>query len=114
MKKVISSTLLSALIFPGAGQLNNRQYVKGGVMIAAVLLALIVFIVRICQEVLRILTLTGQKQITTDLITQLTLQIQQENADIIQKLIIFFLFIWIYAIVDAFIYGSRIDNKTQV
>jgi hypothetical protein len=111
MKKVISSTLLSAFVFPGTGQINNRQYVKGGIIIAAVLFSLLGFFIKIYQDVLRILSSTQQTQITPDLITELTIQVQQENAGIIQKLIIFLLLIWLYGILDAFIYGKKIDQK---
>jgi TM2 domain-containing membrane protein YozV len=111
MKKVISSTLLSAFVFPGLGQLNNRQYVKGGIMVAIVLLSLIGFFIKLYQDVVRVLSLTHQTEITSDLITQLTIQVQQENAALIQKLIVFLLIIWIYGIIDAFIYGSKIDRE---
>lgn len=114
MKKMVSSTLLSAFVFPGTGQLNNRQYVKGAIMIAAVLVSLGAFLIKVCQDVLKIISLTGEEKMSADLITQLAFQVQQQNAGIIQKLVIVLLIIWIYGIVDAYIYGKKIDQKTKL
>ena len=111
MKKTLTSPLLSALVVPGAGQLNNRQYVKGIIMIVVVLVSLSAFIIKICRDVLSIISSTGQDKMSADNISQLAIQVQQKNAGIIVMLMLLFLVIWIYGIIDAYIYGKKIDQN---
>jgi hypothetical protein len=44
---------------------------------------------------------------SADNIVQLAAQVQQKNAG----LILLFLVIWIYGIIDAYIYGKKIDQN---
>jgi TM2 domain-containing membrane protein YozV len=111
MKKAVSSTLISALVFPGAGQFNNRQYLKGLIMIAVVLVSLIAFFVKIYRDLLRIVSATGQENMDADAINQISHQVRLQNADIIQLLILFLFVIWIYGMVDAYVYGKKIDQR---
>ena len=91
MKKAISSTLLSALVIPGAGQINNRDYLKGGAIISAVLGALAGFTIKIARDAAQILGTTYEGEITPALATQLATQVQQQNAGIIRLLGLFLL-----------------------
>jgi arabinogalactan oligomer/maltooligosaccharide transport system permease protein len=111
MKKTLTSPLLSALVIPGAGQLNNRQYVKGVIMIVVVLVSLSAFIIKICRDVLSIISSTGQDKMSPDNISQLAIQVQQKNAGIIVMLMLLFLVVWIYGIIDAYVYGKKINQK---
>jgi hypothetical protein len=111
MKKVISSTLLSALVIPGAGQINNRDYLKGGAIISAVLGAFAGFTIKIARDAAQILGATHQGEITPALATQLATQVQQQNAGIIRLLGLFLIVIWIYGMVDALVCGKKIDER---
>jgi hypothetical protein len=111
MKKAILSPLLSALIFPGAGQINNRQYLKGSTIIATVLIAGIIFFIKVCRDIMKIVPLGGQDTMNAESINKLSAQILQQNEDIIKILALLFVILWIYGIVDAYVYGKKIDKK---
>ena len=63
--------------------------------------------IKICGVVLSIISSTGQDKMSADNIVQLAAQVQQKNAG----LILLFLVIWIYGIIDAYIYGKKIDQN---
>ncbi len=97
----LRAALLSGLVFPGAGQIHNREYGKGVLLIGATLIAAGWLIVRLVKEVLR--------GLPEDMATFDPLSVWAQVEDIQRRSAGFFLGItlaltalWVYGIVDAY------------
>ena len=102
MKKTISSPLLSAFVFPGAGQLKNHQYVKGliFVLITIVLLSLIVY--KAYAIILSSVTDPSQINLSEDFVSKIEAKVYAEN----NTLVLFLIIVWLGGVIDAYL-GAR-------
>lgn len=111
MKKAISSLLLSAFIFPGIGQINNRQTLKGITLILVCSGALLFLLVRLAISVIGLIPQKGGITFSPEQILPLTQKVHAENRELIIITIIILGIIWAYSIFDAYRQGKRIDDK---
>jgi TM2 domain-containing membrane protein YozV len=114
MKKAISSPFLSAFVFPGLGQINNRQILKGLSLILITLFTLIFIFLKVLSSVLRAIPDKEKITLSPHLIASLTQKVQTENKEIILFAIIFLSIIWVFNIVDAYMNGKKIDSKNPI
>jgi hypothetical protein len=98
--------LLSGLLWPGAGQIHNRDYGKGALLIGATLIAAVGLIARLVREVLR-----GLPEDTTAFdplsILAMVEDIQRRNAGFFLGFTLVLTALWVYGIVDAYWRGPR-------
>jgi len=102
----LRAALLSGLLWPGAGQIHNRDYGKGALLIGVTLIAAVGLIARLVREVLR-----GLPEDTTafDPLSVLAMveDIQQRNAGFFLGFTLVLTALWVYGIVDAYWRGPR-------
>ncbi len=110
MKQQILSTLCSGLIVPGLGQILNRHIKKGIALLAIVFILFIAGTIQLA--VLSTALLEGQAlyQLNTVTIMQ---RLQDADLSGLWVLVSIFAIVWLYAVLDAFWGGRRLDNKNK-
>ena len=108
MKKYITSTLVSALVVPGLGQVLNGQVKKGLILMGVVFVIFIAGVIKIAQIITGILPELNPNEINSKAILE---KINVMDISMLRLIMIIFLIIWIYSIIDAFIYGLREEKE---
>ena len=108
MKKYITSTLVSALVVPGLGQVLNGQVKKGLILMGVVFVIFIAGVIKIAQIITGILPELNPNEINSKAILE---KINVMDISMLRLIMIIFLIIWIYSIIDAFIYGLRAEKE---
>jgi TM2 domain-containing membrane protein YozV len=109
MNKAIKAALLSALVFPGSGQLYLKRYWRGLMMMTLVVLALAVMIVRatvVALDSLRIMQVDG-KATDVNVISHLA---ETSSASIFTDntaVLVFLVLCWVFSVVDAYRIAKR-------
>jgi hypothetical protein len=106
MKRGLVSAILSGLVCPGAGQIYNRQYVKGGLMIAAALSLVSAVIYRTWEELMRLALAAAPGELLQNL-APMARRIAETNKPFYDKITILFLALWVYGVIDAYIKDKR-------
>ena len=104
MKKIWMPILLSAFVIPGAGQLYNREKVKGWILIGLTVLVVVSAFIGVMAALLAIIppgTVVTQEQ-TQALMNRLMV----EKGTYFSSFSYLILAIWGYGILDAFL-GAR-------
>ena len=110
MKKYITSTLVSALVVPGLGQVLNGQVKKGLILMGVVFVIFIAGVIKIAQIITGILPELNPNEINSKAILE---KINVMDISMLRLIMIIFLIIWIYSIIDAFIYGLRAEKERK-
>ena len=110
MNKTIQATLLSTLVFPGAGQFLRKKYLLGGVLAGMAFISLCVIFVNIIERSLLIADKIPQGEIPLDVRSISALVLNQQttasSGAIISIASIVLLSAWVISIVDSFITKS--------
>lgn len=110
MKQYILSTLSSALIVPGLGQVLNRQVKKGLLIMAIVFIFTIGGIVKLADLIVQIMPQLKREEITGAVIAE---KLDGMDFSTIWFVLAVLLVMWFYSVIDAFITGKRLDNKRE-
>ena len=110
MKRRFISPLCSAIIIPGLGQIINHQIKKGIILLGSIFLLFIAGIVKLAVMINALLTSHPEKSVGPESISETLLV---ENFSILHIILIAFLLIWLYSIVDAFLIGRIIDKNSE-
>jgi len=106
MKKYIVSPLCSALVIPGLGQILNNRIKKGVIIMSLIFILFIAITVK-----LAFLVISQIKNADIDAINNLIENtLLNQDLSTLWVLIILFLILWLYSIVDAFIDGMNIEK----
>lgn len=114
MNNALKGALLSGLILPGLGQIALKHYIRGGVIILAVLGSTAIFVVKAAERALGILEkieLEGSI-ISIDTILDATKQASASSGN--STLNLLFLLIglcWVAGTIDAYILGRKQDAE---
>lgn len=102
------STIASAIIVPGLGQVLNGQLKKGLIIMSVVFIFITAGIIRIVNIVMKLLP-----QIEGDAITQELLKekVHQIDFSSIRIIIVILAVVWVYSIYDAFATGRRLERE---
>ena len=114
MTNAIKAALLSGLILPGLGQIALKHYIRGGVIIIAVLLSTTVFVVKAAERALAILEKIALEGgvISTDAILNATKQASANSGNSTLNLLFLLIGVcWIVGTVDAYIIGRKKDKE---
>jgi hypothetical protein len=104
MHRGLVAALLSAFVWPGAGQLYNREFKKGALLIALTLVAAAVVMVATAAEVTR--QLPGDiGDLDADLVRTLPAQVLAARSGTLMVASLLLLAAWGYGIVDAYLGG---------
>jgi len=103
MKRRTTAALFSALLFPGAGQVFNKQFVKGFVLIVFTLFSLTLFVYFLIEGILSGLINPFP---SAGFVENALLGIIGEGAKITCSLVILIL-LWAYSIADSYLFWDR-------
>jgi hypothetical protein len=108
MKKTILAPLLSAFVLPGLGQVINRQFIKAGVLMAAVMMFFLTLVFKVIYDLNKvILNLpAGTLENNPRPLETVALALSQNDKTVLILLLLGLVAIWTYGICDAFI-GAR-------
>ena len=110
MKKAIFSSLCSAFVIPGLGQILNHEVKKGLFLLSAVF----ILFVGGCIKLAFIITSITASTSSTGVDPQRFLQaIEAENLGSLWLLVVLFAVIWIYSVIDAFLSGRRLEDEKR-
>lgn len=105
---MILSGLLSGFVFPGIGQIYNRQVLKGVIIAAVFLTYSIVLITRVVAVVLPVISSsTGD---FSSLIAEAQLRIALADGFIFKVAPIFYFFVWFGNVIDAVLTARKIKK----
>ena len=114
MNSALKGALLSGLILPGLGQIALKHYIRGGVIILAVLVSSTVFVAKAAERALAILEkieLEGSI-ISMDAILNATKQASANSGNSTLNLLLLLIGVcWIAGTVDAYIIGRKKDRE---
>jgi len=108
MKKYLLSTLSSALIVPGLGQIMNRNLKKGLIILSVVFFLLVGTTIKLAFI---IQSLVSQPELARFHLSDIMEKLKGEDLASFSYLITAFAIIWIYSVLDAFWMGKRLENK---
>jgi diadenosine tetraphosphate (Ap4A) HIT family hydrolase len=103
------AAMLSALVCPGAGQMRNRQFAKGLILIGLTLASAGYLLVRMLTEVFRLLPTDGSVIDPTSA-WDMASEIQARNQGTFGALSFLLLALWIYATWDAWFVARRSER----
>jgi len=102
---------MSGLVVPGAGQLFNRQYIKGVIVVGVSLVLLVMFMVRFVGVYVDFLhAMTGPLDSPGLMLEPAKVFIDKVKV-IMSHYMPLLMLIWAGAMVDAYYFGSKISEK---
>jgi hypothetical protein len=112
MHRGLVAALLSAFVWPGAGQLYNRDFKKGAALIALTLVVAAVVIIATAAEVTRQLP-ADIGDLDADLVRTLPAQVLAARTGTLLLSSLLLLAAWGYGIIDAY-FGGRGRRKISL
>ncbi|MCG6877867.1 MAG: hypothetical protein LJE96_01725 [Deltaproteobacteria bacterium] len=108
MQKSIMSPLCSGLVIPGLGQIINQDLKKGIIILGVVFALFIAGIIRLLQIVQNVFR-SGYTDISDP--NALMARLGAEDPAMLWILGVAFAAIWVYAVVDAYVGGRKMDQR---
>jgi uncharacterized metal-binding protein len=116
MSQAIKGALLSGLVLPGLGQFVLKQYLRGAVIMLAVLASvffIVVDVVQQAQAVLEQIELQGDAIDITAISNAAASEYVQSGGLAINLLMWFILVCWVVGTVDAYRIGKKKDRERE-
>ena len=113
MKKATKAALISALIFPGAGQIFLKKYLTGFSLLGTALVCLYILITNVVNTALQMVEKIQSGQVQGDLAT-ITALVSKQTGDDVQQLNIVTLVlaaIWLISIIHAYKSDSSLADQ---
>lgn len=110
MKKAILSTLSSAFVIPGLGQVINQDLKKGGCILSAVF---VLFLTGVITIYLRINSILKAEESTSTDFTVIVDTLRNADFSLLWYQLAAFVSIWLYSVVDAFLKGRKLDQLRE-
>ena len=113
MSKATKAALISALIFPGAGQLFLKKYVTGFSLLGTAVVCLYILITNIINTALQLAEKIQSGQVQVDLSSVTALVSQQIGSEAQQLNIVTLVLvaIWLISIIHAYKSGSSLADQ---
>lgn len=114
MTNAIKGVLLSALVFPGLGQIVLKRYQRGVVLMLTTLAGLVVIVANATWGARRILETieSGSGVIDQDAMSRAIAQATSWSGNLAFNLLLFAITLcWVYAAVDAYRIGKQQDLR---
>lgn len=110
MKGAVFAVLLSAFVWPGAGQLYNREFRKAVVLIALTTLITLSFMIGAEAEILRRLPddITG---VSFEQVRAAIKDVLDQRSDYVTAFNVLMLASWLYSVVDAYLGAKDRANR---
>ena len=111
MKRTIISPVLSAFVIPGMGQIVNGQIAKGSILLGLVAMDMVLTVFLLLRSVSQALYSLPDPKITRASMEKIVAMVTAQDNTFIYILIIAFIAIWAYSVVDAFFVGRKVDSN---
>lgn len=114
MTNAVKGVVLSALVFPGAGQIALKRYQRGVMFMLATVAGLVVIVANAAREAGRILNTieAGGGVIDEDAMSRAIAEATAWSGNLSFNLLLFAITLcWIYAAVDAYRIGKQQDLR---
>ncbi|MFC1822202.1 hypothetical protein ACFL9T_05810 [Thermodesulfobacteriota bacterium] len=108
MKPHILSTLCSAFVIPGLGQILNKNIKKGLLLLALVFL---LFLGGAVKLVLIVLTLPDQQKLDPSRELKIANSFEGADLSLLWYLLSAFVILWIYSVTDAYLTGKKMERQ---
>ena len=115
MTRASKAALLSGLVFPGAGHLLLKKYLRGSILVLAALVASSIIISNIVQQTLAIVDRINSGDIPPDTaaIAEMVASSSSSSDGLLENAaLIVLLACWLIGIVDSYRVGSAEDQRT--
>ena len=107
MQKAILSPICSGLVIPGLGQIINQDLKKGIIILCAVFTLFVAGIIRLLQIINSVFR-SGHTDLSDP--QALMARLGAEDTTMLWLLGVAFVAVWVYAVVDAFVGGKKMDK----
>lgn len=109
------SIFLTLLLGPGVGQIYNRHFKKGAIILAIVFVLLVMSFIKMFKELVPLMPQPITLPIDQEMVGNLSLQIMQKNKVFFDTVKIVFAAIWSYSLVDAY-FGAKkhVENEQKI
>jgi len=114
MRRSTKAALLSGLVFPGVGHLVLKQYLRGSILMLAVLVALIVIITKAVEQALVIVDKINSGEIPLESVTITELASQSTGAadgSILNIAVLVVVACWLIGIIDSYRLGIHQEKQ---
>lgn len=114
MKHSIKGALLSGLVFPGLGQMVQKHFIKGMVLIVTVFVAITMLVMEATQRAQDILEKIEAEGGTISIytITEAANRSAEEQGGAMSSLaLLLIIACWCYGVVDAYVIGKKLDSE---
>jgi hypothetical protein len=116
MKHSVKGALLSAVVFPGLGQVVLKHYKRGVALMVTVSVGLVVIVVRATQEALAILSKIEAEGGAIDM-AEISNAVNRATSFpqslVFNSFLLLIAFCWVYGIVDAYRIGNKKDEEER-
>jgi hypothetical protein len=110
MKKAILSSLCSAFVIPGLGQILNHEIKKGLLLLSAVFILFVGGCIKLAFIITSIMARTSSMGGDPQRFLQ---AIEAENLGSLWILVALFALIWVYSVIDAFASSRRLELEKR-
>ena len=110
MNKAFISTLCSAFVIPGLGQILNEQIIKGAVILSVVFILFVGTLLKSYGIIRAVLKGASQQPLAPGVIIG---RLKAEDFTALWCLLAIFGMVWLYSVVDAYVVGKKIDNRSR-
>ena len=113
MEKATKATLLSLLVFPGAGHFVLKKYVFAIVLAGTTVVSLYILITKILERAYLIIDKVLAGEVQPDILTITKLVTQQatgNEAQLINIATIMLILVWLFSILDSYRIGRAQDR----
>lgn len=110
MNQSVKAALLSALVFPGVGQIVNGHVKRGWTFVAAVAVLLVLIVSKLMQQALLVLEEMQKKGAAIDIneVSRISAEVVSFSDNLFLNITLLLLIVtWLISIVDAYRVGKK-------
>ena len=111
MKKKFLAPFLSALVIPGLGQLVNGQIAKGSMLLGGVTTLFMLIVIKVFFDITQAIKSIPNAQWEPELPGKIAMILARQNHTVLFILMLAFIFLWAYGVVDAYKVGKKLDKS---
>lgn len=113
MKRIVVAVLLS-FVGPGLGQIYNRDYKKGTIILVFSLVIFLIYMALLYIKVVPLLPDPRVEIITPEMVKTVVLSVKEKDRYLLSLTFFAFLGLWAYAISQSYFKAKEINEKEHV
>ena len=114
MNKPTTATLLSILVYPGAGHFLLKKYLAGTILAGAATVALFVVVAKMVKTAVLVADKIQRGEISVDVFSiteSITQHLRGPDAQLLNIATAVLLLVWLIGIVDVYRVGRNVENS---